>query len=506
MRLPPGSLPWLVWQDLRVTIRTFGFGKNRLWALGLYALFIVLLHGGAGMVLWTMFKIRKPMPVDKLLELSGVLLLSLEFFMLMAALLATFRLILAGRELTLHLTSPLPFRRIMAMRVLSLVAGTWAISILLVTPVANMGALLGRPVFLLAYPVTVMMAALTVAIALALMTLTVRLFGLVRARRVLQLLQAGVPLLFVLGSLVGRDDAETARAADPLALSGAGLGNWAGLLRLPALALTGDAEALLILLLLAGLSLIAAARFAAPVVLLAVQSPEQATPKAQSTGAALHFDTRLFRVLMLKEWRTILRDARLAIALAAQPLLIVAFFYGNLFRGEYRLAAAVAATTFFAAQLSQYVSNLMISAEESPALLGSAPQPRSLLIACKCVAALAPVLAMMLLAAIWAAVQDPWTGLVCLVCGFGAGFCACAIEVARPYPVTRRSFVQVASAKRNRDPLDILSVLAMQFGWAGAAWFLAIGSLWGAAIVLLVVLVPFFEWWRDANRQALLGY
>ncbi|WP_439638328.1 hypothetical protein [Nevskia sp.] len=506
MRMSAGSLPWLIVQDLRLSIRSFGFGKNRRWALALYALFIALLHAGAGLVLWSMFQSARPMPTDKLLEFSGVLLLSLEFFMLMAALLATFRLILAGRELSLHLMSPLPFRRIMAMRVLSLIVSTWAISILLVTPVANMGALLGRPVFLLAYPVTVMLAALTVALALAVMALAVRLFGLVRGRRVLQGVQAGAPLLFVIGSLVDHGPAGPQADVSTLSLSGNGLSAGAGLLRLPALALTGDATALLSLLLLATLALLAAARFAVPAVLLAVQSPEQAAPAAPASSGGLRFDTRLFRVLLLKEWRTILRDGRLAIALAAQPLLIVAFFYGNLFRGDTRLAAAVAATTFFAAQLSQYVSNLMISAEESPALLGSAPQPRSRLIAYKCIAALAPVLALMLLASLWAALQDPWSGLVCLICGFGAGFCACAIEVARPYPVTRRSFVQVAAARRNRDPLDIVSVLAMQFGWAGAAWFLAIGSLWGAAIVLLVVLVPFFEWWRDANRQALLGY
>lgn len=506
MRLPAGSLVWLIRQDLRLTIRAWGFGKSRLWALGLYALFIALLHGGAGIVLWAMFKSPKPLPLDKLLEFSGVLLLSLEFFMLMAALLATFRLILAGRELSLHLSSPLPFPRILAMRVLSLVLSTWAISILLVTPVANMGTVLGRPIFLLAYPVTVMLAMVTVAIALAVMTLAVRLFGLVRARRVLQAVQAGVPLLFVMGSLVGRDPAESQPRVGDMELSGGGLTSWAGVLRLPALALTGDAEALLTLLALATLSLVAAARFAMPAVLLAVQSPEAAAPKGSASQRPLRFDTRLFRVVMLKEWRTILRDGRLAIALAAQPLLIVAFFYGNLFRGEYRLAAAVAATTFFAAQLSQYVSNLMISAEESPALLGGAPQSRSRLIACKCIAALAPVLLLMLMASLWAAWQDPWTGLVCLVCGFGAGFCACAIEVARPYPVTRRSFVQVSGTRRNRDPLDIISVLAMQFGWTAAAWFLAIGSLWGAGIVLLVLLVPFLEWWRDANRQALLGY
>jgi hypothetical protein len=323
---------------------------------------------------------------------------------------------------------------------------------------------------------------------------------------VLQLLQALVPMLFVLASVVGREPASSGPKPGEVDLSGSGLSAWSDVARMPALAISGDLEALVTLFLLAALALFMAARFAMPAVLLAVRSPEDAAPKLKASEVNLRFDTRLFRVVMLKEWRTILRDARLAVALLAQPMLILAFFYGNLFSGEYRLAAAVAATTFFCAQLSQYIANLMISAEEAPALLGNAPRSRTRLIVYKCIAALAPVMAMMLLASAWAAWQEPWVGLVCVLCGFGAAFCACAVEVARPYPVQRRSFVQVSAAKRNRDPLDVISVLAMQLGWTGAAWFLAVGSLWGAAIVLLVVLVPFLEWWRDANRQGLLGY
>ena len=500
--LRAGGLPWLVWQDIRLNVRNMSFGTGKRWPLLIYIGFIALMHAGAGVLLWGIFRQPKLIPPEKAIQLTGVLLLSLEFFMLMAAMLGTFRLILAGRELTLHLSSPLPFARVLWMRVLALVAGTWAVSILLVTPVANMGAILGKPLFLLAYPVTVMMAMATVAFALTAMGLAVRSFGIVRARRVLQVVQAGVPLIFVLSSLIGRDDG----AARPVGVNGGGLEDHAWLLRVPALAAGGDWAAMATLALGAVLALILAARFAAPAVLLAVQSPDAIPMQQKARAGDLRYRTGLFRVMLLKEWRTILRDARLSIALLAQPVLIIMFFYSNLFRGEQKLAASVAATTFCAAQICQYIANLMISAEEAPSLLGASPQPRGRVIAFKCIAALLPVLMVMLLASASVALEDPWIGFVCLVCSFGAGFCACAVEVARPYPAPRRSFVKVGSGRTKRDPLDIVSVIAMQLGWTAAAWFLATGSHWGAAIVLLVMLVPFFEWWRDANRQALLGY
>lgn len=505
MRLAAGSLPWLIGQDLRIAYRAWSLGSKRLWPYLLYGAFLIGLHAAAGLVLYAMQQAPTALSRERALQFSGVMLLSLEFFMLMAAMIGSFRLILAGRELSLHLSSPLPFERVLWMRVVALVASTWAISILLVTPVANMGALLGEPLFLLAYPVTVMMAMLTLALALSIMALAVRLCGIVKGRRVLQGVQALVPLGFVALTLLSRDP--DGKPVQGLGNSG-GLIAHADLVRLPALALTGDLGALLSLAAVAGLSLWLATRFAAPAILLAVQSPDNAPPRSRSAeGAAMpRFRPGLLRVVMLKEWRTIIRDSRLAIALLAQPMVIVAFFYTNLFRGDLKLAAAVAATTFFAGQLSQYISNLMISAEEAPALLGAAPRSRGLLIACKCIAALAPVLLLLLLASLWTMFQNPWMGLVCLLCSCGAGFCACAVEVVRPYPSPRRSFVQVAAGRKSRDPLDILSVLAMQLGWTAAAWFLATGKLWGAAIVLLVLLVPFFEWWRDANRQALLGY
>ncbi len=358
MRLAAGSLPWLVGQDLRLAFRGMSLGRRRLWPYLLYGGFLIGLHAVAGLVLVAMLTAPTSLSTERALQFSGVMLLSLEFFMLMAAMIGSFRLILAGRELSLHLSSPLPFERVLWMRVVSLIAGTWAISILLVTPVANMGALLGEPLFLLAYPVTVMMAMVTLALALFIVGLTVRLFGVVHARRVLQVVQALVPLGFVAVSLLSRDpQAKSTDGGQGIASSG--LAAHAHLVRLPALAMTGDLTALLCMTLLAGLSLVLATRYAAPAILQAVQSPDNAPPRQrhQQTNSETmpRFRPGLLRVVMLKEWRTIVRDPRLAIALLAQPMLIVAFFYGNLFKGQYQLAAAVAATTFFAGQLSQYI-------------------------------------------------------------------------------------------------------------------------------------------------------
>ena len=285
MRLAAGSLPWLVWQDLRIAFRSWTLGRKQLWPYLLYGAFLIGLHAVAGLVLYALMKAPAEMTEERVLQFSGVMLLSLEFFMLMAAMIGSFRLILAGRELSLHLSSPLPFERVLWMRVVALIATTWAISILLVTPVANMGALLGEPVFLLAYPVTVMMAMLTLALALSIMAAVVRGVGIVRARRVLQVVQALVPLAFVAISLLSRDPEAAKAGGAGQGIGGSGLVAHVHLVRLPALALTGDVAALMSLAALASLSLLLATRFAAQPILLAVQSPDQAPPPVRSRAS-----------------------------------------------------------------------------------------------------------------------------------------------------------------------------------------------------------------------------
>lgn len=502
MKLAAGSLPWLIASDLRIRWRSLSLARGSWMPWALYGTFIMLLHAGAGVVIWSFSHARQSMSAADVVATNAVLLVSLSFFMLMAALMAVFRLMHASRELTPLLLSPLPFARVLWAQVVGVLVASWAVSVLLVTPIANMGLVLGHPRFLLAYPVTVALAACAVAVAFALLAGIVRAFGLARARWLMPVLQAVIPLAFVFASLFGRSPAP----ANTPGLRGGGLVHFSGLMTLPAQALAGDWLALALWLLLGAVALLASVRLARGALLAALVASEPPGAGVAGTGAARAFHTGLFRVLLLKEWRTILREPRLATALLVQPLIVIPAFYLNLMQGRFRAAGAVAMLSFVAAQLSQFVANLMISAEEAPALLGSAPISRRRLIAYKCIAALAPILMLLLAASAWLATRDPWAGAVGLFCCLGAAFCACAIEVARPYPAPRRSFVQIANNRRRRDPLDLLSVLMMQLGWTAAAWFLAARNPWGAAIVLVLILVPFLEWWRDINRQDLLGY
>lgn len=503
MRLSPGSLPWLVLWDLRIRIRALAIGRLRPVAVVLYSLFAIGMHAAAGLLLFGM--LGRPMTGSSLLQLVGSMLLFLVFFMLMAAMLGGFQLTHAGRELTSYLGSPLPFARIVWMRVLSLVVGTWSAALLLAVPIANMGAILGHPVFLLIYPVTFGLAIAVSAVTLIFVAVVLRTLGVQRARRVLQLLQALVPLAFVLLSVSRRRDPV---AVSPATRFDAFSGSASDLMAWPARALTGEWVPLLVLAAVSMALLWVSVRLARVSILAALQAPESGPSRRAGPAPAVRerFGRSLFANVLLKEWRTILRDPRLATSLLVQPLIVMPFFYFNLMHGRFRVAGAAAAATFASAQMSQFVANLMISAEEAPALLGAAPVARGRLIRYKCLAAMLPVGALMLLPALWLLAQDQWVGAVALVGVLGAGFCACAIEVVRPYPAPRRSFAQLQAARRRRDPLDILGVVAVQLGWTAGVWFLASRNLWGAAIVFGVLLVPFLQWWRDANRQSLLGY
>jgi ABC-2 type transport system permease protein len=507
MKLAPGGLPWLVFWDVRIRTRTYGFGGRPLLALLIYGGLIAAVHGGAWLLL-RRFGLNRPIDLaaPALIAIYSELLLLLFAFMLMAAIASSFRLLHSGRALTLQLGSPLPFGRVLLAQVLSLVFSTWSIPLLFAIPVANVSALLGQPVLLLIYPVTIALAVCAQALTLLFASGLLRLFGVVRMRRLMPYIQAIVPLLIVTLNLFERGNPRSQT-------HNADFGQWfeilAAPMRLPARAIAGEPVALAALLAVAGLLLWLALRAASRGVRVALTTPDAvAAPAArrQSAAAGLRFQRGLLRAMMLKEWRTTVREPRLAISLLATPLFVLPLFYSRLFTGQFSPSMAVVAALLATAQLCQRTANLTISAEEAPALLGSAPQARGRIIAYKCAAALLPVIALMSIAAAWIGYYDPWRGMVCFVCGLGASFCLCAIEVARPYPAPRRSFVQVTAGRRKRNPLDILAILFVELGWAAGAWFLAERSLWGALIVFGVLVVPFLQWWRDANKQSLLGY
>ncbi|MDE2149949.1 MAG: hypothetical protein KGJ55_08985 [Gammaproteobacteria bacterium] len=499
MRLAPGSLVWLVLWDLRVRWRSLGYTRIGLSSIAIYAAFFLLLHGAAAAIILE--------PTNKFHTQAQALAVLAQWCLWGTLMMAMFgavglvRLLMAGPELALLLSSPLPLARVLWSRVLVFMVLVWSVNLMLAVPAADAGALLGHPRFLLAYPVSLALAALVAAGWLALAALLVRGLGVVRARQALWWLVGAMPVAWMVLVFVnagagnaGSDGTHswTARAAGVLMA-------W------PARALTGDAGALAACLAVAALALWVVQRYAAAPFHASLLTPDAPRARQARSARPMRWRSSLSLLFLSKEWRTILREPRLAVALFQQPLIALMFLYLSLQLSSLA-AGAAAAIAETAGLLASYLGSLTISAEEAPGLLAAVPVPRARLIRLKCVAVLAPVIAAVAAAALAVALADPWAGLVALACGCGAAFSATAVEVAAPYPFSRRSFTRVAHGRRHRSPLDLLSISVMILGWAAGAWFLAGHHWWGAGIVFLVILVPFWQWWRDINREAILGY
>lgn len=497
--ITPGSVLWLVLWQMKIHYRS-GASLRRRWLVPVvYGGLFIGLHAIVGWLMALMLSRASDRLGNDLLVISATLLTLLFAFQLMAALAGSSRLLNARSELLPQLASPLPFARVLQAQVIVDVFRVWSISALFLLPIANMGLFFGRYSLLWLYPLTLALSVLAQALMLGLVAVLLAVFGSRGLRRAVPVAQLAVPVLMVGFNLWSQSDHRGANLD---------LQHLPEIMLLPARAAAGDLLALGVVITAAALTMALVLRGLGERFRQALIADDGAAgaPGRAASAAPLRFRAGLARALILKEWRTSLREPRLMLQIIVTPLWVVPLFYSRLFDARYTTSLAVFALVMIAAQLCQRFASLAISAEEAPALLAAAPQARSRLIAYKCAAAVLPALALLLLAALWIASRDLFSGVIALLCGAGATFSVCAIEVARPYPVARRSFVQVAARRRPRDPLDLLAMLMVELGWGGGAWCLAERKLWGAALVFLVIIVPFVQWWRDANRQNLLGY
>lgn len=485
----PGSLSWLLLWDARLVLREFTFGRAPWISVALWGGFALVFH----MVSWLATVPGRAMPEAARLQLYVQLGGLIAALMLVGAVFAAFRMLFVGRDLALHLGAPLPFARVVAARVLAMVVSEWLLLGVFVFPSANVAALYGRPEMLLVYPMLLGLAAFATALALLLIVALVRALGAATARRALQWVQITLALLFVLPYLLrGRSGFWLLSGQLSLALG------W------PARALLG--EPLPLLAWMSGAAALLAfsiAVAAAPLkqVLLGAEPGQALTAAAR----AHRFRSGLLPGIALKEWRTILREPQLLGQLLFSAVAMVPICLSLVIRNGQDLPGLAASLVLMAAQLAQTLSRLAISAEEAPSLLGAAPVARSRLMMAKCLAVLAPLWAICLLSSAWLAWRDPLAAASAFLCAVAASFSAFAIEVCRPFPLSRRSYLRPRQVRR-RDPLDVLSILAMMAGWAWAAHFLAAHNPWGAAVVLAVILVPMWQWWREASPRSVLGY
>jgi len=133
-----------------------------------------------------------------LVGVTGTLVLSWSL-LLSQAMESVTRAFYARSDLDLILTSPVSARKIFAVRMARIAAGSVMIAVLLATPFINVLALLGGARWLAAYGVVASMGAMATAVGLAMTIALFRLVGAKRTRLIAQIVAAVVGAAFVIG-------------------------------------------------------------------------------------------------------------------------------------------------------------------------------------------------------------------------------------------------------------------------------------------------------------------
>lgn len=382
MNQAPGSFLWLVAHDVRLNWRRFadmmsghpGSKATRRISI-LLACGVLVLH----LVAWPVVLLIEPYVHGGERSAAPLAIATLCIFTWMIAqgLFATTRTLFDRGDLDLLLGAPLPAARILAAKATAIAASTLGSITLLVLPLANMGALLGTQIWLAAYPTLIALALVATALGLG---LSIGLFFLVgprRARTFTQMTGALIAGGFVLGAQVVVVLPETVRdsLAQWLASTAAGT-SLRHIALLPVHAMQGHPRAVWVLLMIAVLLFalavnVLANRFAAAT-LAATGAPSGGWARDHNRGH--RFRAGLGRNLRRKEWRLLARDPSLFAQLGLQiiytiPIAVV------LLRSEALPTALALAPTIvvIAAQVSASLSWIMVSGEDAPELMATAP-------------------------------------------------------------------------------------------------------------------------------------
>lgn len=302
-----------------------------------------------------------------LLACAGLLMLS-------QALGASIEALYERQDLEWLLTSPVPFRRVLLVRMAGAavqIASTWMV--LVVGPVANGLALLGRPAVLAAYPVLLALALLATAAGSAAAILLVSSMGLRRARGVVNVL-AAVSAATIFLVLQAVNLLPNARREAVLNLLSPGSG-W-GFAWLPARAMLGAPGPLLLVLVVGfGAAMLAAHRLERRFILGAVSSSATVRRHTAQGSALPRFRANQSGVLLHKELRLLRRSP----GLLGQTLLQMVYLLPAVFlivrSGNAVLPVAAAAIVFLAGSIARLMISATISGDGAAELVRTAPIP-----------------------------------------------------------------------------------------------------------------------------------
>ncbi len=500
MKPAPGSLMWLVANDMRNNIRMLGDVLSN-WPvaarLALALALVILLHAAA----YGAFRLAE---IAGSLTASGatasIFATGAGLWMVSQGLLGAARALYQRGELELLLSSPMPPWKPVAARAISIAGSSAGSLAAFLIPTANVGAYLNGPHWLAIYPLAAAWALAGTACGFVIAVALFHAVGPRLARMVAQVTAALIAGLFVLAVQI------LAVLPDDLAVMAGRAFDWINAL-LPnarfaplASAVSGDP-----LPALASVP-IAAALFVAALVMTAPSFVRAASVAAGTAIGPVAARGRPFRegpltALRLKETRLLLRDPNLFAQLGLQivytlPLSVILLKNpSNIPPGLALLPLVVV----LASQVSASLSWLTISGEDAPELIATAPLSPAYPEAAKLTAVAIPLAAILLLPTAVLYWVAPGALIYAVVFGALAALSTALLNFWHPMPGNRRGMLR----RHHQSKIVALAEHGLTLLWA-LATVCAVINLYAALvpIALVVLLLWCFKPRRSARRPA----
>ena len=492
------SFLWFLAHDLRLSIRAFnaqfrGLSRVQIIAilLGAIALAHALAWPVARQLQLAVQESAGPDQIETWVAAGVVVSLSM---ILAQAMVGAMRMLYARADFELIFAAPVSPTVVLGSRALAIAFEGAATAALVLLPIANMASLLDRPAWLSIYPWLLATALGSAGVGLVIAMTFLFAIGPRRARLCLQVTATLIGASFVLAAQTFSLLPATTRNMISAAIVHPPPGSWLdhrGAFWLPVRAATGDPTALLVWLLCGVVAILTAVGFCGPTVSATVANAASGSLNEDEPNRQTDpFHGGVAFSLRRKERKLIARDPWLLSQVLLQiiyvlPISIVLWRRGGV-TGSVEVAVAPSIVVI-AAQLSGSLAWVMISGEDAPEFLASAPVSRGALDRHKLGAIALPIGLFLALPTLALAYFSPRGAIIAAVFASGAGASTALLNLWRQGPAKRNMVLRRHSQSRLVALLELVLTLiwavacasTVMMGWVGLATFTpALVLLW----------------------------
>ena len=503
-----GGWLWLLHHEMRLAWRNIG-GK-RIWILLIGGgLIWACIHLTAWLLLQDQQNIGGSDAGTMLIPISGAVFW-LVFSILISQTIAHAVSALFDRgDLDLLLSSPLSPRAIFTVRGLGIAVAACILPFVLLLPFAHAGLITGHPGLIAIYPAMVSFGLGSAAAGMLTTMTLVRIFGARRAKIFAQILAALIGAAFFLLSqlqnILSRDRQSAIAAWAKNEMTAGGWFAPDSVLWWPVRAMLGEWLPLIVVVIVGatGFWLVVNLTFKRFVSGTQETMSGGTTKSQRQTNPAKHnFRSGLTANLLIKEWKLIIRDPQIISQTLLQILYLIPLLFLG-FKGGQGAWLLVPGFVVITSMLAGSLAWLTIAAEDAPELIGTAPISINRARWIKAIAAVVPVMALLLPLALYWLTRDAYAALVLVFCSGGGMISAALCQVWNPRQGDRRDM-----KKRHKGNVivNILESLG-GFGWAGVAICMNGHWRWLPLALVPVLLAPATAWvfGRGARRQGLIA-